>query len=487
MTVEAIRFSPQPKQREFLGASADIAVYGGAAGGGKSWALVYDPIRHVRVPGFTGIIFRRTSPEITNAGGLWDEAQELYPAAGGKAVQDRLEYRFKPKARISFRHLEHEADKLGYQGSQICYLAFDELTHFTESMFFYLLSRNRSKCGVRPYVRGTTNPQPGWVKSRLLAPWVDEEFKGTPARPGEIRWFRRIGGEITWVPEGTPRAKSVTFIPARVTDNKALLDANPEYVDNLEALPDVERERLLNGNWRVRHDGVVYPDFERCIVDDPLRLMVPPTDGGIDFGFRNPFAAVWGHYDCDDCYWVTGVRYRSGVTLPIHSEALPKGVAWWCDPAEPRSAVELRHAGHNVRPCAHMPTRGAAGEKRNAKMSGIDMVSDRMRTNRLRIVRCPETMPLIRELGIYCYDPTKLSEEPIDADNHACDALRYEIVGRDRGRFLGSAYPVETVEEREKREHEREEEEQRASWEVKRRTEEEMRNLPWDNPQWGSE
>ena len=128
-----------------------------------------------------------TSPEITNAGGLWDEANELYPAAGGKAVQDRLEYRFSPKSRVSFRHLEHEKDKLSYQGSQICYLAFDELTHFTESMFFYLLSRNRSKCGVRPYVRCTTNPQPGWVKSRLLGPGSMRNSKASvpgPARSG---------------------------------------------------------------------------------------------------------------------------------------------------------------------------------------------------------------------------------------------------------------------------------------------------------------
>ena len=344
------------------------------------------------MPGFTGIIFRRTSPEITNAGGLWDEAQELYPAAGGKAVQDRLEYRFKPKARISFRHLEHEADKLGYQGSQICYLAFDELTHFTESMFFYLLSRNRSKCGVRPYVRCTTNPQPGWVKSRLLGPWVDEEFKGERAEPGEIRWFRRIGGEITWVPEGTPRAKSVTFIPARVTDNKALLDANPEYVDNLEALPDVERERLLHGNWAVRHEGLVYPEFQQCISDNTERLRVPPTHGGIDYGWRNPFAAVYGHFS-DDCFWVTGVRYRSGVPIAVHSEALPKDVEWWADPAEPGLTRELRSAGHNVRSCVHIPVRMASGEKKNPKMAGIEAVATRMTTGRFKIVRCARPCP----------------------------------------------------------------------------------------------
>jgi Terminase large subunit, T4likevirus-type, N-terminal len=448
MIADVTRFSPQPKQREFLSTSADIAVYGGSAGSGKSFALVYDPIRHIKVPGFTGVIFRRTSPEITNAGGLWDEAGGLYPAAGGKAFQDKLEYRFKPKSRIGFRHLEHENDKFSHQGSQICYLAFDELTHFTESMFFYMLSRNRSTCGVRPYVRATTNPQPGWVKSTLLAPWVDEEYRGERAKSGQILWFRRIGGVITWVPEGTPRSKSVTFIRASVYDNPALLDANPEYLDNLEALPDVERERLLHGNWAVRHEGLVYPEFEKCISNDAERLRVPPTAGGLDYGWRNPFAAVWGHYDHDGCFWITGCRYRSGVEMAIHSEALPKGVEWWADPASPGLTRELCSAGHNVRSCVHIPVRGASGETKSPKMAGIAAVSARMRAGLLKIVRCPETLPLIRELGLYRYDPSKLSEEPLDIDNHACDATRYAVVGHDRWRGLPAAYPLETVEER---------------------------------------
>ena len=168
----------------------------------------YDPIRHIGVKGFTGDHIPQTSPEITNSGGLWDQAGELYPAAGGKGIRGTLDYRFRPKARISFGQLELEATKYDYQGSAICYLAFDELTHFTESQFFYLLSRNRSTCGVRPYVRATCNPSPCWVKTKLLAPWVDEEFKGTPAKPAEIRWFRRISGEITWFHKG-PKGQSL--------------------------------------------------------------------------------------------------------------------------------------------------------------------------------------------------------------------------------------------------------------------------------------
>jgi hypothetical protein len=435
-TTRSLRFGPQPgPQSDFLSTSADIAIYGGAAGGGKSWALCYCPIRHVRKLGFAGVVFRRTSPEITNSGGLWDQASELYPAAGGRGVRGDLEFRFRNNVRISFRHLEHEQSKFGYQGAAFCYLGFDELTHFTESQFFYMLSRNRSTCGVRPYVRGSCNPHPGWVK-RFLAPWVDEEFKGTPAKPGELRWFTRVQGEVRWVPRGTKHAKSVTFIRASVYDNPALLEANPEYVDNLMALPEIEQQRLLYGNWRVRHEGLVYPAFEKCMVHAPMRLEVPPTHGGIDWGFRNPFAAIWGHFDGDDCLWITGGRYRSGVALGVHSEHLPRGVEWWVDPADPESAQELRLADHWVRQCTHMSTRGASGEKRSPKMSGIAQVFDRMESGRLKIVVCEETKPLLRELGLYAYDPSKFTEEPIDVDNHSPDALRYLIVGHDRGKVV---------------------------------------------------
>jgi hypothetical protein len=426
-----LRFSPQPVQRGLLSTAADIAVIGGSAGGGKSWALCYDPIRHIGVPGFAGVVFRRTSPEITNSGALWDQASELYPPAGGRGVRGDLEFRWPKNVRISFRHLEHEQDKHNYQGSQFCFIGFDELTHFTESMFFYMLSRNRSKCGVRPYVRCSTNPHPGWVK-RFLAPWVDEEYDGRPAKSGEIRWFTRVDGKIRWVPEGTKHAKSVTFIRASVYDNPALLDVNPEYIGNLMALPEIEQRRLLHGDWRVRHEGLVYPHFEQCIVDAPSRLSVPPTDGGIDWGWRNPFAAVWGHYDGDDCLWITGGRYRTQTSLSDHSDALPDNVAWWADPADPESIREMRKAGHNVRGCTHIPTRGASGEKRSPKMSGIAAVSTRMDTGRFKIVRCPGTAALIREGGLYVYDPAKESEEPIDADNHSWDACRYMIVGHDR-------------------------------------------------------
>ncbi len=418
-------------------------MYGGSAGGGKSRGLLYEPLaRRLHFnPGFTAAVFRRTYPEITNPGGLWDEASEIYPLAGGRGVIGACEWRFPSGARIAFRHLENEATKHQYQGSQICYLAFDELTHFTPSQFWYLLSRNRSVSGIRPYVRATCNPDPGWVKT-FLAPWVDELFEGPRADSGELRWFVRVGGDIRWCGPDHPDAKSLTFIRASIWDNPALLEKDPGYVATLKALPPVERARLLDGDWNVRREGLVYPGFDACVVDGPaletagILPRMAPSLGGIDFGFNNPFAAVWGHLDGDDILWLTGGRYRSQTTLPVHSEAIPRNVRWSCDPSGAESIAALRQAGHDAHPCVHMTTRGSAGERKNPKLSGIDMVSERMRTGRLRIVRNAQTLPLIRELGMYAYDPLKSIEEPVDIDNHAVDAMRYLVVGLDRRRAV---------------------------------------------------
>lgn len=256
------RLAPQPgPQYAFLAAPADIAIYGGAAGGGKSWALLYEPLRHVQKPGFGAVIFRRTYPQIRNQGGLWDESRQIYPQTGGVARDSFLEWRWAAGGAVKFAHMQYDNDAYNWQGAQIPLLCFDELTHFSAFQFFYMLSRNRSVCGVRPYVRATCNPDAtSWV-AEFLAWWIDQETGyPIPQRSGALRWFLRVGDEIVWA--GSPQelalghpqipAKSVTFIPARVQDNRILLEKDPGYLANLLALPLVERERLLGGNWKIR-------------------------------------------------------------------------------------------------------------------------------------------------------------------------------------------------------------------------------------------
>ena len=284
-------------QEQFLNTTADIAIYGGQAGGGKTWALLAEPLRHIGVVRFGAVIFRRTSPQITNEGGLWDESMEMYPHYGG-TPKHTMDWSFgKPKqiANIGFRHLQHEHDKLAWQGSQITMIGFDELTHFTESQVFYLLSRNRSTCGVTPYVRATTNPIPaddpvgGWVR-RLIDWWIDSSTGfAIVERSGVIRWFVRRQGELIWgdtkheliLRFGRPdlpddddrqpaRPKSLTFIPAKLSDNPALLDKDPSYRANLLALPEVEKQRLADGNWNVKIQAGLFFKVGKIEIIDAL-------------------------------------------------------------------------------------------------------------------------------------------------------------------------------------------------------------------------
>lgn len=181
----------------------------------------------------------------------------MYPLLGAEPRETTLEWRFPSGAKVKFAHLQYEDDKLSWQGAQIALIGFDELTHFTESQFFYLLSRNRSTCGVRPYVRATTNPDAlSWVKE-FLAPWLDKEYPN-PAASGELRWFVRDGGAIRWVDAGTPDAKSVTFIRASIFDNRILLTKDPGYLANLKALSLVDRARLLEGDWEIVVGGNMF-------------------------------------------------------------------------------------------------------------------------------------------------------------------------------------------------------------------------------------
>lgn len=261
MPVNKIQPQPGP-QTEFLSSKADIAIYGGAAGSGKTFGVLLETLRHISIKDFNAVIFRRTTPEIRNAGGLWDESNKIFPLLQAIPKESTLDWKFKSGAKISFRHLEYEKNVHDFQGSQIPLVIFDELTHFTQKQFFYMLSRNRSMCGVKPYVRATTNPDcDSWVRE-FVDWWIDPDT-GLPIkdRSGIIRWFIRIDDSIVW---GDSREelieeygqqqmpKSVTFISASIYDNPALLAKDPGYLANLKALNKIDRERLLDGNWNAR-------------------------------------------------------------------------------------------------------------------------------------------------------------------------------------------------------------------------------------------
>lgn len=286
-----IHLQPQSgPQAAFLASSADICIYGGAAGGGKTFGLLLEVIRHANRSQFGAVIFRRLATQISGEGGLWDTAMSIYPHLGAKPfLSPRYGFKFKQGMKLTFAHLQYEADVLAWQGSQIPMIGFDELTHFTEYQFLYMLSRNRSTCGIRPYVRATCNPDvDSWV-AKFIEWWIDQDT-GFPIkeRSGKVRYFTQIHGKMVWgdsyievlekanfppdmiTDDTDPRdlIKSITFIPSKLEDNAILMATNPGYRGSLLAMPNVERERLLNGNWKIRKQtGLVFPRNAVGVVD----------------------------------------------------------------------------------------------------------------------------------------------------------------------------------------------------------------------------
>lgn len=468
-TITRIRPHKGP-QTKFLKSNADIAIYGGAAGGGKSYALLLEPLRHISKRGFQGVIFRRTSEQVRQAGGLWDEASGLYPLVGGKGRENTLDWRWKAGATIRFEHLQHESTKYEQHGSQICYLAFDELTHFTETQFFYMLSRNRSTCGVRPYVRCTCNPDArSWV-AQLIAWWIDQDSGyAIPERSGVKRWFAKVNDKLEWsnskaelaerLAGSDVRPLSLTFIPAKLDDNPT---ADPEYRSRLMALSRVERERLLGANWKVSEDAIIdgswinrysmNGDMVDCTVAGRRWLLEPTTlrrFATIDTagtsrekaeelkGSRDPswtVVAIWDHHHQSDLLVLRHIwRARVGWN-ELKEQALTVLRAW----RVPRAYVENAHYGQAL--VAELPgiqtelvgpvLGGMAESHRGAKLeraiaSGL---LSRLENGLLAIPR--EESPWVRaymnELVGWGGLPKEAADQ-IDVSSYACHAARKQV------------------------------------------------------------
>jgi predicted phage terminase large subunit-like protein len=264
MISQNLTIEPQPgPQTKALACPADILIYGGAAGGGKSWSLLVDPLRNL-YDRFDAVIFRRTTTQVRNPGGLWDEAKKTYMPIGAHPQGSSLSLTFPQGLKVKFAHLEHEDTVYDWQGAAVPFIGYDELTHFSRNQFFYMLTRNRSLTGIRGRIRATTNPDPdSWV-AEFISWWIHPETGfPIPERDGVLRYFIRRGDDLHWEnsaeeiyekfgrgPEIQP--KSVTFIAAKVEDNKILLEKDPSYLANLEAQNLVDRMRLRHGNWKFR-------------------------------------------------------------------------------------------------------------------------------------------------------------------------------------------------------------------------------------------
>lgn len=353
MTAPVVRIGPQPgPQTEFLATLADVAIFGGGAGGGKTYGLLLEPTRHFDNPLFGGVIFRKEAVQIRNQGSLWDESAKLFPLFGAAPRESTLEWMFphptdpsRPGCTMKFAGLERDSTCLNWQGSQIPYIGFDELTHFTEYQFFYMLSRIRSDSGVPGYVRATCNPDVNSWLRKFLDWWIGKDGLALPERSGVIRYFIRINEEIIWAdskedlylkygrgPEIMPL--SVTFIPSTVYDNKILMQKDPGYLGKLLALPRVERERLLGGNWNVKASAGTVFRREWFEVIEAL-----PADCTTTVRYWDRAATIPNENNKDPD-WTRGVKVAktkqkqfivcgmvSARTTPLHVEALVKNTA----------------------------------------------------------------------------------------------------------------------------------------------------------------
>jgi predicted phage terminase large subunit-like protein len=274
-----IEIRPQPGfQTKVLACKADIAITGGSAGCGKTWANIIEALRYVHLPDSKVGLIRKTYPELVGPGSIWEEMHGIYPHFGARPRAGKyLDWTFPSGATVTCSHMQYDSDRIKYQGKQYTTILWEEVAHATAAQFWWVWSRLRTLSEIKPYLRANCNPDPNSFVADLIEWWIDQDT-GYPIkeRSGVLRYFVRLDDTLHWgdCPDklkdeyGIP-ATSFTFIPGQLEENQILLRANPEYQTYLMGLPMVERERLLKGNWLITHKkgNIFRPDYFE-ITDD---------------------------------------------------------------------------------------------------------------------------------------------------------------------------------------------------------------------------
>ena len=418
------------KQKAFLDADADEVLFGGAAGGGKSYGQLVDAMLYsLKYPGSRQLILRRTYPELERSLilvslGLYPREIYSYNSSGHRGT-------WKNGSIIEFGYCDAEKDVYKYQSAEYDVIRFDELTHFTQEMYLYLVSRLRGTAPFPRQIKSSTNP--GGVGHT----WVKERFID-PAPPGEI----------VRTPEGTR-----VFIPSLVTDNKYLMDNDPGYIERLKRLSEKDQKALLYGDWDI-FDGQYFTEFDKNI--HVIRPFMLPEHWqryfAMDYGL-DMLAGYWSAVDTYGRAYVYREIYQSGLIISEAAKAIKamtqETIYCWYAPPDlwnrrqdsGRSVADI-FAEHGIflskadnkrvqgwldlKEWLH-PFRDEAGEM----IAGI------------RIFDCCRN--LIRTLPAIQYsdkDANDVATEPHEL-THAPDALRYFVAGR----ALPSPVPVEPDED----------------------------------------
>jgi hypothetical protein len=406
-------------QTDFLAAGEKDVLYGGAAGGGKSYAMLVDPLRYAHKKAHRALILRRSMPELRE---MIDKSRELYPQAfpGAKFKEVEKLWNFPSGAQVHFGFLERDADVYRYQGQAYSWIGFDEITHLpTEFSWNYLASRLRTTDPeIQTYLRCTANPGgvgSHWVKKRYIEP--QEHNKSFEGKDGLTR----------------------KFIPAKLSDNP-YLDADGVYEQMLKSLPPTQRQQLLEGNWDVA-EGAAFTEFE------PLKHVITPFAlpvhwervKGIDYGYASESCCLWGIMDMNDgTLIIYRELYRKGLTgeelgsiitdMEAEDPFSVNGVldtAAWANTGTtgPTVGESLVRAGHKLRRADKNRIQG------KVQLHEYLKVRENGRPKLQIFNTCPN---LIRELQSIPLSKSNPEDVDTHASDHAYDALRYMIMSRPR-------------------------------------------------------
>ena len=422
-------------QEEFLAAPEKEVPYGGAAGGGKSYAMLVDLLRFASNSNHRALLLRRTLGELTE---LIDQSRKIYPRAfpGSKFKESKSTWVFPSGATATFSYVDKDSDVTRYQGQSFTWIGIDELGHYPSPYVWnYLRSRLRTTDpNIETYMRASANPGGmggWWIKKMFIDPTVpNEPFWATDVDTGSVLKYGPSHARA-----GQPLFQR-KFIPARLTDNPYLMHSG-EYEAMLLSLPEVERRRLLEGDWDVA-EGAAFSEFDRTVhVVEPFEVPTNwPRIRAADYGFSSPSCVLWAAIDWDSNVWVYRELYKKGLTgedlgdLIIQLEALdpPMQISvldkscWSKTGLGPSIAETMMTKGVRWVPSDSNRMAGKIEVHRRLKMDGMTGQP------RLRIVSTCTN--LIRTLPTLPLSKTNSEDVDTKAEDHAYDALRYMVMMR---------------------------------------------------------